>query len=484
METNQSQTILENLLIVSQNIWKLSLKDLRHISFIKKFQNMLDGKLEPEPDSIREAELICSVLEWVMHDIFEKTRVSGVMSDDNSSLIRLYRKGIKTPLRRCIEEHKKPWLRDKLNIAFIGRPKTGKTSALNFYFGEKFPENNEEASTLTAYIYDGDNPSQTVQLVDKDGSIEEITSEQLQLFSSAHSFNFQFARMFSHMAKKSKHPDLSNMTFIDTTGLFSSNAKRAFEAFGIFDYCDAVFWFIDQRKSICQEDLTLLKDKIENKPIYVIFTFVDAKGVTESNLKKAEACYKKRIDEAGINIQGYLEFGKHEIAQNKFRIEFCNAIKSLNNNYKGALHPIDEVMASLTELQENIVNIQQNATEELNRYRIESEELRNNIKQADLTVKSAFSLAAGSSSAIEDTLLDKCQGTTSCTEGAYSILADNARLLSSSLQDIIEAWKNADYDVIEKYGTLSVKIETLGGLISKLDGIKYDIERQLDFFKR
>uniref|UniRef100_UPI0040257AD1 dynamin family protein n=1 Tax=Candidatus Cryptobacteroides bacterium TaxID=3085639 RepID=UPI0040257AD1 len=464
------------------NETELHSSDFQRLSFIKAFQSLLDERIESESEEIRKTKLECEMLKIEIRDILEKIKALDILNDD-FSVIDICEHNVDLPLRRYVEQCKKPWLQDKLTIALMGHLKTGKTSAMNCYFGEDFPTSSEEATALATYLYDGDNPKQTALLVDKEGSVQEINAEQLQLFSLENSFNFPFARMFSYIAKKSKHPALSDKTFIDTPGLFSSNSEHAYTTYKVLDYSDVVFWFVDCRKSISITEIAFIKDQIGNKPIYIIFSFVDGRGTTESGIKKAQDVIKQKLSEEGVTIQGYLQFGRKESTQEQFRKDFGKIIELLGNNYQ-TIDPISQIIQFLLVLQEKIVlSAQKELTERKNKKKKELDELSNNISAATRSVQSAFSSVDNRFSDMINTLNNRCANVTFCTGGAYNTLLSNVNQLASSLQTIAEAWGNVDYDVIVQFGALSANIGRLEDIISRLDSINTDINKILNKFK-
>lgn len=455
--------------------------DVQRLSFIKAFQSLLDERIKPESEEIRSTKLGCEALKFQIRDILERIKALDIL-DDDFSVIGICENGVDLPLRRYIEQCKKPWLQDKLTIALMGHLKTGKTSAMNCYFGEDFPTSSEEATALATYLYDGDNPEQTASLVDKEGGVQEINAEQLQLFSLENSFNFPFARMFSYIAKKSKHPALSNTTFIDTPGLFSSNSEHAYTTYKVLDYCDVIFWFVDCRKSISETEISFIKERIGDKPLYIIFSFVDGRGTTESGILRAQEVIKQKLAEAGISIQGYLQFGRKESTQNQFKKDFGETLAKLSQNHQ-VVSPIVEIIQLLLTLQEIVLSAEKQFTEVRNKKKLELDEIGTKIKGAARSVQSAFTSVGNRFGDITSTLNNKCANVTFCTGGAYKTLCSNVKQLASSLQTIAEAWDNVDYDVIAQYGALSANISRIDDIISRLDTINTDIKGILDKFK-
>lgn len=456
----------------------LTSADLQHLLFIKKFQDLLNGRIEPESEDIHNAKLGCEELKTQIRDILE--RIKALDIKDKISVIDIFEHKVDLPLRRYVEQSTKPWLQNKLTIALMGHLKTGKTSAMNCFFGEDFPTGSDEATALATYLYEGDNPDQTALLVDKEGGMQEITAEQLQLFSFDKSFKFPFPRMFSYIAKKSHHPALSDKTFIDTPGLFSSNSEHSKPTYNVIDYCDVVFWFINIRKFISDKsDLPFIKKHLSDKPVYIIFTFIDARGTNKAEIPEIQEDIKQKLAKDGITIQGYILFGKEKDTQEQFKKDFEKIIKSLGNSYQ-TVNPILQINKFLLDLQKRILNYLENMTKSKNENKNELDKMNNIIKQSRRSVETAFDSVKYRFKNLNDTLYNRCANVWFC-QGTYNTLRGNVEQLESSLSSTIEeAWHNVDYDAIARYGHLSAEIKRQEDVIARLDAINTDINNILN----
>lgn len=458
----------------------ISNEDLQRLGFIKAFQDLLDGRIKPEPEEIRDAKLGCEMLKTQIRDILERIKALDILKEE-FSVIDIFEQNVDLPLRRYVEQCTKPWLQDKLTIALMGHLKTGKTSAMNCFFGEEFPTSIVEATALATYLYEGDNPDQTALLVDKEGGMQEISAEQLQLFSFEKSFNFPFARMFSYIAKKSHHPALSDKTFIDTPGLFSSNSEHASSTYNVIDYCDVVFWFVDIRKSISNTELSFIEKHLNEKPVFIIFTFVDARGTTKAEVQKAQEVVKQQLSRRKVTVQGYLEFGKNKDTQEQFKKEFSRTIKALGNHYQ-SVNPILQIIQFLSDLQNGLLSFQKDMTKIKNENKKKLDDILSNIKQSSRSVNTAFTSVGKRFSDMINTLNNRCANVWFC-QGTYNTLHGNVEQLDSSLNTIVKAWNDVDYNVIAQYGHLAAKIERQEDIIARLDAINSDINDILNKFK-
>lgn len=451
---------------------ELSSTDIERLDFIKNFQNLLDNQVEPESTNIHKIMMDCESLIYKIRDILERMKALDILNKQ-ISMIDLYEQEVEIPFRRFLEQCRKPWLQDKLTIALMGHLKTGKTSVLNCYFGEEFPTSSEEATALSTYLYYGQNPDQISMLVDKDGNVQKITENQLQLFSFETSFNFPFSRMFNYIAKASNHSALKKMTFIDTPGLFSSNLNHADSTYKVLDYCDVVFWFVDCRRSISVREIEFLKNHIADKSVYIIFSFVDALGTTEAGIIHAQNIIKQTIEKNGIIIQGYLQFGRKQITQENFKKELSKTIKALENI--PVVKPINKIINFLDTLQEGMLNIQLDVTKGMNQNKKERDEIGNKITEMIRNADSTISTVAERFTSMLNTLDNKCKNVIFCTGGAYNTLRMDVYQLAGSLKVMAEAWDNVDYDIITEYGVYVANLERVEDINQRLESIRSDI---------
>lgn len=457
--------------------------DKQRLSFIKSFQELLDRKPKSESEDTHSVTTKCKDLQTDICNICEKIKLLGLQFSE----VYDCEKQIDLLLRQYIEQRKKPWLQDNLTIAFMGPLKTGKTSAINCYFGENFPISSEEATALATYLYYGENPDCMSLLIDKDGGALEIDQEQMKLFSIENSFNFPFARMYSHIAKKSDHPSLVDMTFVDTPGLFSSNSEHAHTTNSALDYCDVIFWFVDTRKSISEKDLDFItehiqnKDKDKHKPIYIIFSFVDKIGTTESGIKKGQEVIKKMLVDEKVTVQGFLQFGEREATQDRFKRDLRNVINSLRKMYKSE-NPLLRIEKILAALQKSVLSEIKRLNKRKNK---KNEQYRNSqilIQQRRQAVCDALNSVRGRFNNVQRFVRDRCGGIRFCSTTVDDLKGNNRQLLSSVVK-AIEEWNNLNFETIEHCGSLLSEQKQLENQVKQLDAINTDINKILNQFK-
>lgn len=452
--------------------------DNARLDFIKRFQNLLDKSLQDESTEIHEIKEISEHLKWRIRGIVESMHKQDMFNDE-LSLEAFCQATIDIPLKRFVEQKEKPWLKDKLTIALMGHLKTGKTSVMNYYFGENFPTSTEEATALATYLYSGDNPNSSM-LVDKEGSVQVLSEEEVQLFSLETSFNFPFARMFSYIAKESNHPSLSDKTFIDTPGLFSSNVGHSYSTFNVIENCDVIFWFIDCRKSISITERDFIKEHLAEKPVYFIFTFVDARGLTPEKARTAIEVIKRSLQEVGIDAKGFLSFGRQEETKRLFKSEFEPIINGLSNEYKVS-DPLLEIIGLLSNLRDLVIQFQQAYTEKKNELESQKEEILNAARQANNTLSSSFNSVARRANSMIDTFNNRCANAMFCG-GAASALSSDMNQLMTSFRAVAEACDEINYDKIVEYGIICGSLLNIDEKLEKSEATKNELNELLSNF--
>lgn len=450
--------------------------DQQRLSFIKAFQNLLDERIEPESEDICNTKLAYKELEYQIRDTLERLQALGL--DLGLSVIDLYEHDVVLPLRRHIEQREKPWLQDKLTVALMGHFSTGKTSAMNCYFGENFPVSRFETTALATFLCEGINPDGKVSIVDKEGGVQKISKEQLKLFSFEGSFNFPFARMFSYIVMKSQHPALSKMTFVDTPGLFSSNLEHSCTAHKVLDYCDVIFWFVRCWDGISDIEISFLKERVGDKPIYIILSHVDNRGITGSDVEKALEGIKDALRGKGVEIQGYLQFGIKEATQDQFKKEFEKTIESLEKEHKPS-PPLSKIREFLSTLHEIVIEEQVKATKEKHCKERTLGKTMSNIEVASNRFKTALSSVDNTFAGVNEIVNTECNHVRFCHETFFNLFAKIQRL-KSCIDTVKKESKNLDYELVCQCGTTWADIRRLDDRISQLESIKSSIEDNIN----
>ena len=248
------------------------MNDDKKILFLERLTKLLNGTIKEKEQSTIESEKFCDALKWKLSRIMEEIYKLDYLSDD-FELSSFVSSHIVAPIERMKEQMDKPWLKDKLTIGLLGHFNAGKTTALNLIFDEKFATERRENTALATYLVSGNN-TDVLTVVDKGGKAQEISIDDSSLFDfTAGIRNFPFARIFEYVVKESNNSLLSQLTFIDTPGLNATN-EHSEPSIRVIPNCDAIFWFIKLTGSVSEADLKFIKENINDKALFVIFSFV------------------------------------------------------------------------------------------------------------------------------------------------------------------------------------------------------------------
>ena len=186
---------------------KESLQEIkeRQERFFSDFTTLLKRPIQEESEDIQNAKQAGEVMKWQLRSYVERIYKLDLLSDD-FKLSAFLANNVDYPITRWIEQQEKPWLSDKLTLALMGHYSHGKTSVINCLFNQNFPVRSAESTALSTYLSYGSN-TETIRLVDKSGSIQEIQDkkDEAGLLDYKVSNNFPFTRIFEYLEKKYYH---------------------------------------------------------------------------------------------------------------------------------------------------------------------------------------------------------------------------------------------------------------------------------------
>ena len=331
---------------------------IKKIHFYNRITNILDGEVKSKSEDVVNGEDFCDSLKKILMDLFEETHKLDLFADDFNFREFLH-DNIDYPIERMKEQLDKPWLRDKLTIGLMGHYATGKTTVLNLLFEEAFPVNKHENTALPTYLTYG-KATEQVTLVDRNNKSQILTKDQCSVLDYQNGVkNYPFSRIFNYMVKENRYEILKKLTIIDTPGLFSTNDEHSASTINSMPSCDAIFYFINITKSATVDDFKILQ-QIDSVPLYLIFSFVDARGTTPSAVDHS---IMKIIDEIkqkkDINFKGFLKIGKREEARQHFKQDANKVLLTLANEYK-VYEPEKHVFAVINYLEDFLVKCKSN----------------------------------------------------------------------------------------------------------------------------
>lgn len=423
---------------------------IKQIHFYNELTKILDGEVKSKSEDVVNDENVCDSLKKLLMDIFEETHKLDLFSDDFNFREFLH-ENIDYPIERMKEQLDKPWLRDKLTIGLMGHFATGKTTVLNLLFGESFPVNKYENTALPTYLTYG-KATEHVTLIDRNNKSQILTKDQCSVLDFQNGVkNYPFARIFNYMVKENQYDILKKLTIIDTPGLFSTNKEHSVSTINSMPSCDAIFYFINIKKSATDADFKILQ-RIGSVPLYVIFSFVDARGTNpsdvDSSIMEIIGKIKQKKD---INFKGFMKIGKREETRQIFKQEAYKILGILVNEHE-VYEPLKHVFAVINYLEDFLVKWKSHFSKIIADIDSETDKLLADYRSSSRTFITEHNNSLSRFNNMVDTFNNRCSGATFCG-GASSALCNNINNISDSLRRMARAYNSMDESKLVEYGT-------------------------------
>lgn len=446
----------------------------KSLEFYCELKNLLTKPLKVESPELAEQKENVEYLKWKLKQLIEGVHKLDLFVDD-LSLDAFIKVHVELPVSRFIEQQEKPWLSDKLTIGLMGHYNTGKTSALNCVFDEKFPVSPLESTALATYLAYGEK-TDIVRIVDKSGMVLEIPEGEAGIFDHTKAFGFPFARVFDYLEKESLNPALQELTFIDTPGLFSYNTEHSAPTYKAIAHCDVVFWFVRVDRSLDQISIEYIKKFLGEAPIYFVMTFTDKRGVSDPD--GAIEVILQKAKESGIKIEGYLKYGQREETQTLFKEEFNSLIGDLTRKYE-KYHPLLVLITIINSLREMLVNRQSTLKKAISKLNKDQNKILNTFQTSQSSFVSAHSSLMKRFNSMINTFNTRCAGSMFCGSADSALLADiNQNTIS--INNMTEAYNEINYDNLVNYGEIMSYISELEEENLKIENLKNEFNELLN----
>lgn len=382
---------------------------------------------------------------------------------------------IEKPLQKHLELERKPWLKGKITIGFMGHLNVGKTTALNCLFDESFPISNNECTALGTYLSYGANDSQ-VRIVDKNGDFQIIPSEASKIFDYKESNGFPFARFFDYIQKENSSNILKNVSVLDTPGLFSSVDNHSHPTVNAIKLCDVVFWFDKLSGGFDNPTLDFIKNNITDQKVYFVFTYSDDRAFRrrEDQIQEAINTSLENAKEKGIDVAGYFKFGKTEEIQKGFKESVFQEIAILSNSIEVS-HPLVDVLLFVKKLSDmcsdKLEDLQNTKSEaESNKSRIET-----TFSQSVSSFVSAFGNMQNAFNSTLNTFQRRCGGATFCG-GAANALCSDFNHHHNAISEVITKYNDIDFGSNAEIGFYYTSIALTDSKIAQVDELKKSLD--------
>lgn len=451
------------------------MNDDKKLQFLDELISLLKGQVTPKSKETLDGEEFCDSLKQHITQLYEQTHRLDLFSD-NFNYSEFISRHVNYPLERLKEQMEKTWLKDKLTIGLMGHFNTGKTTALNLLFDEAFQVNRHENTALATYLTYG-SKQDIVTIVDKSGLSQELTLEQCSILDySTGVKDFPFARIFNYMVKENDAKLLKELTIIDTPGLFASTGHSA-PSMSVVSSCDAILWFINITSSLTNDDLKVLKESLQGKPVFIVFTFIDAIGTTPDGVNSSIKSIVTKLKNEEIDYKGYLTLGKREVARTKFKNDALNLLKRMSDEYEVYL-PGSHISAAIDFLEDFLVKCQKHYTEQISKLDKETDDLQDAYRSSTRMFVTEYKNCQNRFKNMIDTFSSRCAPAMFCG-GASSAIMNNMQSVAQSLGNIADAYNNMDEQKLVDFGNgvarmqlFQYKLNVISDILSNVKKLK------------
>ena len=188
---------------------------------------------------------------------------------------------------------KKPWLREKAVIAFMGRFSAGKTSIINSLLGEKLlPIDVKPTTAIPTYI--SYSPKKRAQVLDYKDETIEVGDDVIKALSEENLEGFPISYIIRYIVAGYDNENLKEKSILDTPG-YDPDKHVIFDR-EVIRECSAVCWVIDINDGdVSSYSIKFIKEYLGNMPLFFILNKSDAKspGERENVLTKIKKPLEK-----------------------------------------------------------------------------------------------------------------------------------------------------------------------------------------------
>ncbi len=287
--------------------------------------NFLSIIANEHPIATSDQEKIENVNKFIFEDLIPLIDSSNIYEDEH-----LVFEKIKKNYSYWVNITKKPWLKNKCVIAFMGKFSAGKSSIINSLLDQKLlPVDVTPSTAVPTYISYGS--SLSFKVLDNDEDIKNIDFEVYKVLTKNELKNFPLSSFIRYIVLEYNNKNLLNKSILDTPGISSIDYKDTRKAIEVIQESDAIFWVIDINDGgITQDVQTFFLNYIINKPLYFILNKADTKPPKEQEavLSKIE----KTLIQNNISFKKLILYSAKDIKYTKSLKKLIDKIIKQNKN--------------------------------------------------------------------------------------------------------------------------------------------------------
>lgn len=280
--------------------------------------NFFNTIANKQPISTTDLKKVENVKKFIFEDLIPLVDRCDIYKDKHSVFEK-----IKETYSSWFNITRKPWLKNKCVIAFMGKFSAGKSSIINSILNQKLlPVDVTPSTAVPTYISYGS--SLSFKVLDNDEDIKNIDFEVYKGLTKNELKNFPLSYFINYLVVEYGNKNLLNKSILDTPGISSIDYKDTRNAIEVIQESDAIFWVIDINDGGITKDVqNFIKNYIINKPLYFILNKADTKP------PKEQVAVLKKIDNTltqnKINYKTIIPYSAKDV-------KYTQNLKKLINN--------------------------------------------------------------------------------------------------------------------------------------------------------
>lgn len=236
---------------------------------------------------------------------------------------------------------KKPWIKDKKVIAFVGEFSSGKSSIVNTILGDNnfLPVSIKPSTAIATYISFGN--EQKICFTDNSNKFKELPESQYQKFSKDSLKDFNLSALINHIVIEYNNIILKDLSILDTPGYSSGDSEDESRTSEAIKEADVLIWVIDINVGeLNSKSIKVLKKEAVDVPFYIVLNKADTKSPEDcsSVIEKIKGTLTKN----SINYDDVILFSNRN---DQYKPKFLDVFNRLDKKFRPDY--LDEVLTYL-----------------------------------------------------------------------------------------------------------------------------------------